>query len=352
MRSWNVGAAHLPANDEARVGYEHLAARFPRGFMSPIVALIEAPPGHSLLEPRYQQPILQLADSLNADPRSGIVVGLHQIVRFLGPTPRVDPAAMPEPLRSVLHRVMGEDGRIGFLALMTPGPPEDRATMAYVRDLRAKPWKALHDAGLSAQWGGFAAVLVDFDRELFGRLPSVVVAVVLTTFIVLAILFRSLVLPLKATLLNTVSVLAAYGFLVLVFQQGHGAQLIGLDPPGGLNAFVVVMLFTILFGLSMDYEVFLLSRVREEFLASGDNARAVARGIGGTAGIITSAALIMISIFASFGFTRLVPTREFGLGLAFAVALDATLIRVVLVPALMAISGRWNWWWPGGSKAR
>ena len=352
MRSWNVGAAHLPANDEARVGYEHLAARFPRGFMSPIVALIEAPPGHSLLEPRYQQPILQLADSLNADPRSGIVVGLHQIVRFLGPTPRVDPAAMPEPLRSVLHRVMGEDGRIGFLALMTPGPPEDRATMAYVRDLRAKPWKALHDAGLSAQWGGFAAVLVDFDHELFGRLPWVVVAVVLTTFIVLAILFRSLVLPLKATLLNTVSVLAAYGFLVLVFQQGHGAQLIGLDPPGGLNAFVVVMLFTILFGLSMDYEVFLLSRVREEFLASGDNARAVARGIGGTAGIITSAALIMISIFASFGFTRLVPTREFGLGLAFAVALDATLIRVVLVPALMAISGRWNWWWPGGSKAR
>ena len=98
--------------------------------------------------------------------------------------------------------------------------------------------------------------------------------------------------------------------------------------------------------------MFLLGRVREEFLASGDNTRAVARGIGGTAGIITSAALIMISIFASFGFTRLVPTREFRLGLAFAVALDATLIRVVLVPALMAISGRWNWWWPGGSKAR
>src|SRR5262249_49078610 len=151
---------------------------------------------------------------------------------------------------------------------------------------------------------------VDFDRELFGKLPLVVLAVVLTTFLVLAAMFRSIVLPLKATLLNTVSVLAAYGFLVIVFQDGHRAHLIWLDPPGGLNAFVVVMLFTILFGLSMDYEVFLLSRVREEYAKSGDNASAVANGIGGTAGIITSAALIMISIFASFGFTRLVPTRE------------------------------------------
>ena len=107
------------------------------------------------------------------------------------------------------------------------------------------------------------------------------------------------------------------------------------------------MLFTILFGLSMDYEVFLLSRVREDYRATGDNARAAATGLARTGGIITSAALIMISIFASFGFTRLIPTREFGLGLAFAVALDASIIRLVLVPALMAVSGRWNWWLPG-----
>jgi RND superfamily putative drug exporter len=170
--------------------------------------------------------------------------------------------------------------------------------------------------------------------------------VVLATFIVLAALFRSIVIPLKATLLNVLSVLAAYGFLVLVFQDGHGAHLLALDPPGGLNSFIVLMLFTILFGLSMDYEVFLLARVREEYLATGDNARAVAVALGQTARIITCAALIMISIFASFGFTRLIPTREFGLGLAFAVALDATVIRLVLVPALMVVSGRWNWWWP------
>jgi RND superfamily putative drug exporter len=255
--------------------------------------------------------------------------------------------AMPAPVRAAAARVVSADGRVAILALMTPGPPEDRATMAYVRRLRAQSWPELESAGLQVQWGGFAAVLTDFDHELFGRLPWVALAVIVLTFGVLAWLFKSIVLPLKATLLNTVSVLAAYGFLVLVFQEGRGAEWIGLDPPGGLNAFVVVMLFTILFGLSMDYEVFLLSRVREEYLASGDNARAVAAGLSGTAGIITSAALIMISIFASFGFTRLAPTREFGLGLAFAVALDASIIRVMLVPALMAISGKWNWWWPG-----
>jgi RND superfamily putative drug exporter len=205
---------------------------------------------------------------------------------------------------------------------------------------------------LTVHWGGSAAIMADFDAELFGRLPLVVALVVLATFSVLAALFRSLVIPLKATVLNVLSVLAAYGFLVLVFQDGIGARLIGLTPPGGLNSFIVLMLFTILFGLSMDYEVFLLARVREEYEATGDNARAVATALGRTASIITSAALIMISIFASFGFTRLIPTREFGLGLAFAVALDATIIRLVLVPALMVISGRWNWWWPARGSSR
>jgi RND superfamily putative drug exporter len=356
LRSWNIGAAHLPPEDEARQGYETLSQDFPRGWMSPIVALIEAKEGHTVWEPKARIAIATLAAKLAKDARSGTVLGAHQVLGLLDRpglkemaegSPQHPLDAMPAPVRAAAARVVSADGRVAILALMTPGPPEDRATMAYVRRLRALSWPELESAGLQVQWGGFAAVLTDFDHELFGRLPWVALAVIVLTFGVLAWLFKSIVLPLKATLLNTVSVLAAYGFLVLVFQEGRGAEWIGLDPPGGLNAFVVVMLFTILFGLSMDYEVFLLSRVREEYLASGDNARAVAAGLGGTAGIITSAALIMISIFASFGFTRLAPTREFGLGLAFAVALDASIIRVMLVPALMAISGKWNWWWPG-----
>ena len=361
LRSWNVGAAHLPAEDEARRGYETLAQDFPRGWMAPIVALIESPEGHTVWEPKSREAISALATRLEQDPKSGTVLGAHQVLRLLDEpglkemaesTPQHPLDAMPGAARAAAAKLVSADGRIALLVLMTPGPPEDRATMAYVQRLRAQNWPELDGAGLKVQWGGFAAVLTDFDHELFGRLPWVALAVVLLTFGVLAALFKSVVLPLKATLLNIVSVLAAYGFLVLVFQEGRGAEWIGLDPPGGLNAFVVVMLFTILFGLSMDYEVFLLSRVREEYLATGDNARAVALGLGETAGIITSAALIMISIFAAFGFTRLVPTREFGLGLAFAVALDASIIRVMLVPALMAISGKWNWWWPGTKTER
>jgi RND superfamily putative drug exporter len=233
------------------------------------------------------------------------------------------------------------------VALVPPGAPEAPATMLYLAELRARRWPAAERAGLVFGWGGSSAIMQDFDHEMFASARRVILTVILSTFLLLAFMLRSIFIALKATILNAVSVLAAYGFLVLVFQDGLGARLIGLTPPGGLNSFIVLMLFTILFGLSMDYEVFLLSRVREEYARTGDNDQAVAAGLARTGGIITSAALVMISIFAAFGFTRLVPTREFGLGLAFAVALDATLIRIVLVPALMKVSGRWNWWWPG-----
>jgi RND superfamily putative drug exporter len=166
------------------------------------------------------------------------------------------------------------------------------------------------------------------------------------TFLVLVAAFRSIVVPLKAITMNLISVLAAYGFLVYVFQDGVGAELIGLVPPGGLSSFIVLMLFTILFGLSMDYEVFLLSRIHEAYERSGDDRESVISGLSQSGGLITSAALIMVVLFGSFGFTKLTATREFGLGLAFAVALDATLIRVVLVPILMGLMGRANWWFP------
>jgi RND superfamily putative drug exporter len=193
-------------------------------------------------------------------------------------------------------------------------------------------------------------MIVDFDAELFGSLWRIVPAVLAVTFMVLLIAFRSVLIPAKAVLTNLVSVLAAYGFLVLVFQQGAGAALLHIDPPGGLNSMVVLMLFTILFGLSMDYEVFLLRQIEHEYRRSGDNRTAVAAGLARSAGLITSAAAIMVCLFGSFGFTQLTATREFGLGLAFAVALDATLIRLVLVPAMMELFGVANWWWPFGYR--
>jgi putative drug exporter of the RND superfamily len=179
-------------------------------------------------------------------------------------------------------------------------------------------------------------------------------AVVLLTFVLLLVHFRSVAVPLKAIVANLLSVFAAYGFLVLLFQDGIGAQLLGITAPGGLNSFVVLMLFTILFGLSMDYEIFLLSRIRDEFRSSRDNTGSVAAGLSGTAGLITSAAAVMVCLFGSFGFFGLTASRQFGLGLAFAVAFDATVIRLLIVPAAMRLLGRWNWWAPAwiGRRSR
>ncbi|HEY2954182.1 MAG TPA: TonB family protein [Candidatus Eisenbacteria bacterium] len=348
IRAWNIGAADLPVEAEARRGYDALAGRFPQGWMGPIVLLVESRGPRTLWDEESYRALIPVVSDLRGDPRGGAVLGLHQVLplALLVPRERRTMAELPPELQDPLGRVMSADGRFGIVALVTAAAPEDPATMGWLSELRQRRWPEAERAGLVLRWGGSSAIMQDFDREMFGSARRVILTVVITTFLVLVLMFRSLLIPLKATLLNVVSVLAAYGFLVLVFQDGRGARWIGLDPPGGLNSFIVLMLFTILFGLSMDYEVFLLSRVREEWLASGDSDRAVAAGLARTGGIITSAALIMISIFAAFGFTRLTPTREFGLGLAFAVALDATLIRVVLVPALMKVSGKWNWWWP------
>jgi RND superfamily putative drug exporter len=235
---------------------------------------------------------------------------------------------------------------MGILVLLPASAPESPQSMALIDDLRREAWSEFDGMDVRIGISGTTALTKDFDDEVFGRMRIVVPAVLGVTFIVLFVSFRSVLIPLKAIVLNLLSVLASYGFLVYVFQDGIGAGAIGLSPPGGLNSFIVLVLFTVLFGLSMDYHVFLLGRVQSAYEATGDTVRAVSRGLQETAGSITSAALVMVSIFASFGFTRLVATRELGLGLAFAVALDATLVRLVLVPALMTLLGGYNWWVP------
>ncbi len=161
------------------------------------------------------------------------------------------------------------------------------------------------------------------------------------------VMFRSLLVPLKAAVMNLLSVTAAYGVLVMVFQWGWGADLIGLESTVPILSFIPLFMFAILFGLSMDYEVFLLSRVREEYVRTGDNGEAVLRGLAGTARTITSAALIMVVVFAGFAFGEDPLAKMMGLGLATAIAIDATIVRLVLVPATMKLMGRANWWLPG-----
>jgi RND superfamily putative drug exporter len=177
-------------------------------------------------------------------------------------------------------------------------------------------------------------------------------AVIGLSFIALMILFRSIFVPIKAALLNVLSVGASYGVVVAVFQWGWASDLIGVESTVPINPLAPMLMFAILFGLSMDYEVFLISRVREQFLHHGDARRAIVEGVGSTARVITSAALIMISVFGAFILASEVTTKLFGVGLALAVLLDVTLVRMILVPAAMSLLGNRAWWLPGWLETR
>jgi RND superfamily putative drug exporter len=197
--------------------------------------------------------------------------------------------------------------------------------------------------------GGYTAAAVDFQRDLLQRFPLLIALVLAITGIMLAVAFRSVLVPIKAIVMNSLSVVATFGLIVLVFQKGYGIQLFGLvEPTGTIYVVVPVLVFAVVFGLSMDYEVFLLSRMKEAYDRTGRSTEATTEGLGATATVITSAALIMIAVFGAFAFAGVLVMQLLGFGLAVAVLLDATVVRMVLVPAFMHLAGKWNWW-PGNS---
>jgi RND superfamily putative drug exporter len=181
---------------------------------------------------------------------------------------------------------------------------------------------------------------------MYHDFPLALLGVVIATYIILLLLLRSAVLPLKAILMNALSLVASYGALVWVFQDGHLSSLLGFAPLGFVESSLPIIMFCVLFGLSMDYEVFLLSRVREEWERTGDNTRAVAVGLQRSGRIITSAALLVVVVTASFVTADVVIIKALGFGIALAVFLDATVVRALLVPSTMKLLGRWNWWLP------
>jgi RND superfamily putative drug exporter len=225
--------------------------------------------------------------------------------------------------------------------------PQDVATQETVARLRSEVFPTVLDGtAATAHVGGQTATFADLGDRVQERMPRFVVAVLLLSFLLLTVLFRSVLVPLKAVLLNLLSVGAAYGVLVMVFQWGWAAGLIGVESTVPIVSFIPLFMFAILFGLSMDYEVFLLSRVREEYRRCGDNTRAVIAGIAGTGRTITAAALIMVAVFSGFVLGSDPVVKMMGVGLATAIFLDATVVRLVLVPATMKLLGDANWWLP------
>ncbi|MFJ3724378.1 MMPL family transporter [Streptomyces sp. NPDC090045] len=271
-----------------------------------------------------------------------------------------DPAGDPGVLDRLVGAVAADPGiaaaapthidratGIATLVVFPTTSPQDKATADTIARLRTDVLPtAIGHGPARAHIGGAAASLSDVGQRTSQRLPVLVAAVLAMSFLLLMLVFRSILVPLKAVLLNLLSIGASYGIMVAVFQWGWGGALIGLEATVPIVSFIPMFLFAILFGLSMDYEVFLLSRVREEYLRTGDNGTAIVEGISGTARIITSAALIMVAVFLSFAVAEDPSTKMFGLGLATAIFIDATVVRMVLVPATMTLLGRTNWWLP------
>jgi RND superfamily putative drug exporter len=227
-------------------------------------------------------------------------------------------------------------------------PSESKAASALVRRLRDSivPSTEL-DRAAAVSVGGETARTDDARAQISGSMWKIIGFVLALSFVVLMVMLRSLVLPLKAVLMNLLSIGAAFGILVTIFQWGWLDGVLQFESLGALDTINVPLIFAVVFGLSMDYEVFLMSRVRERYMQHGDNERAVAEGLSTSARTISSAALIMSCVFAVFVLTGVPSIKELGLGSAVAIALDATLVRLILVPAAMKLMGEWNWWMPG-----
>ena len=238
------------------------------------------------------------------------------------------------------------DGRAAIVVVQPDTGPQHEATTALVRTVRDEIVPAAADSGLEVFVTGLTAVKVDVSDFLKGRTALFFAIVLGASFLLLMAVFRSVVVPLKAVIMNMLSIGAAYGMLVAVFQWGWLGGLLGVEP-GPIEPFMPMLLFAVLFGLSMDYEVFLLSRMKEEFERTGDAVNSVADGLAATARVITAAALIMVFVFGSFVFEDQRAIKMFGVGLAAAVAVDASLVRMLIVPSTMELLGARNWWLPG-----
>jgi uncharacterized membrane protein YdfJ with MMPL/SSD domain len=291
-----------------------------------------APPGESA-------PVLIIADFKQGDASSG--ENQAALGRYVDQLEGIDGVAR------VTEPQVSDDGRAALVQVVGAQDPESQRTLDLIDELRAEGGRESGIGELATlNVGGATAQTVDFAGLISGGIWKIFVFVLICSYLVLLVVLRSVLLPLKAVIMNLLSVGAAYGVLVAVFQYGWLDSVLGYDSLGYINAITPPLLLAIVFGLSMDYEVFLLSRIRERYVATGDNRQAVSEGLQASAKVISSAAVIMVVVFGTFALTGIPQIKEIGVGLSVAIALDATLVRLVLVPSTMELMGKWNWWLP------
>ncbi len=306
-------AGTTPGDVTTRRAYDLVSQGFGPGANGPLLVVVETPGGQ--------------ASALAADVRTALSGGSD--VAFVAPPQTND------------------GGGVAVLSVIPGSAPDSPATVDLVHRIRNDVLPTVVEGSdARALVGGITAAGIDVADSYGQKLYVVIAGVVGLSFLLLMIVFRSIAVPLKAAAMNLLSIGAAYGVIVAVYQWGWGSSLVGAPETGPIDPWIPLFLFTILFGLSMDYEVFLLSRIREEWVATGDNSSAVADGLAHTGRVITAAAAIMFFVFVSFVFQDVRVLKVFGLGLAVAVLVDATIVRMVLVPSTMELLGRANWWFP------
>jgi len=335
-------ATILPPDLPSRQAFDILASEFGPGEISPFLIVLQSEPRGNLFTSERLGSVYTVGERLARDPR---VTRVQSVVPLTLPREQAIGVAL---LQQGLNR-LGVDTGAGRLAndnaavivaytSSLPNAAENKALLAELR--------AMELPGLTVLVDGGTAEIVDVVDLMYADFPKAIALVVAATYLVLLVLFRSVLLPLKAVLMNGLSILASYGALVWVFQEGNLSHFLGFTGLGFVEASLPVIMFCVLFGLSMDYEVFLLSRIREEWERSGNNTHAVAIGLQRSGRIITSAALLVVVVVGSFVTADVVLIKALGFGIALAVLLDATVVRALLVPSTMRLLGDWNWWLP------
>ncbi|HEX2915963.1 MAG TPA: MMPL family transporter [Chloroflexia bacterium] len=339
----------LPASEPSRQGAEILDQYFPSyGKNSDVFLLVKAKNGN-MTDPANSGLLYDYATSLKSKyPQINTVVAggqdllampkeqFQQLLTAYG----ANPASLNPQMQVFLSQLVSGD--TASLKLLTGIEYSSQSANDFIKDLRNN-----QPASLNVRVGGEQAGLLDFVSVLYADFPTAILVVIVISYVLLFIMFQSAVLPIKAVITTGLSLSASYGALVWIFQDGNLSSIMGSQNLGYVEATLPILLFAVLFGLSMDYEVFMLSRIKEYYDETGNNSKSVAMGLERTGGMITSAALVMVVVAGAFGTADVIIIKAVGIGMALAVALDATIVRAVLVPATMKILGKANWWAPG-----
>ena len=354
LQTFSADASMLPKSSSVREGYDLVEEQYGKGAIEPILVVIEA--GQPFSGTDFDRVAAMTAGFQQLDhvARVASVAPVLQAVLPADPFAALEPANfehLPTDTRAIIDRFVSADRKtiaIDVFSNERSGDPDVTSLLGEVRAI------AVRNAAPAWQvsTGGVAAVERSAVQRISDATPLVIATMLTVIYLLLVLTFRSLLLPCKAIALNLLSVGAAMGAVVLIFQHGFLADVLRVESVGPIQSFVPILLVAVLFSLSTDYEVFLLSRVRERYEQTGDNTESVVYGLVETAPLISGAALLMATIFAAFLVIPLVSVQQMGLAMAMAIAIDSTIVRLVMVPAAMRLMGRWNWWLPGGLTTR